>query len=125
MTKHVLSIGNCVPDHLAIQSLIEGAFDAKVSKASSEDEALVALRSGDFQLVLVNRRLDRDGSDGLELIRKIKSLPELSHTPVMMITNYSEHQQLAVQAGAELGFGKSDLRRPETLELFDPLLGSH
>ena len=125
MSKKVLDIGNCLPDHLAIQSLIEGAFDARVAHASSGDEALTTLRSGDFQLVLVNRRLDRDGGDGLELIRRIKSLPELSRTPVMMITNYSEHQQLAVQAGAELGFGKSDLCRPETIEMLAPFLGSH
>ena len=125
MSKKVLDIGNCLPDHLAIQSLIEGAFDARVAHASSGDEALTTLRSGDFQLVLVNRRLDRDGGDGLELIRRIKSLPELSRTPVMMITNYSEHQQLAVQAGAELGFGKSDLYRPETIEMLAPFLGSH
>jgi CheY-like chemotaxis protein len=124
MTKHVLDIGNCAPDHRAIQSLIEGSFDARVTKASNADEALTALRSGDFQLVLVNRRLDRDGSDGLELIRKIKSLPELSHTPVMMITDYSEYEQLAVQAGAVLGFGKSDLHLPKTIEALDHFLGT-
>ena len=125
MSKQVLAIGNCVPDYLAIQSLIEGAFDAQVTQASSGGEALKALRCCDFQLVLVNRRLDRDGSDGLELIKSIKSLPELSHTPVMMITDFPEHQQLAVQAGAELGFGKTDLRRPEIIEMFDPFLGDH
>jgi two-component system chemotaxis response regulator CheY len=124
LSKNVLDIGNCTPDHAAIRALIEGSFDARVSQAHDGDEALAVLRTGDYQLVLVNRKLDRDGSDGLEVIRRIKSLSGLSHTPIMMITNYAEYQQQAVEAGAEPGFGKSDLRRPETIELLAAFLGS-
>jgi CheY-like chemotaxis protein len=69
-----------------------------------------------FDLVLVNRLLDRDGSQGLDIIRKIKSHPDLSVVPVMMLTDYPEHQQRAVEAGAEPGFGKSELHSPETLD---------
>ncbi len=114
MTKQVLDIGNCRPDHVAIRSLIEGAFDASVTQAHGMDDSLDALRTTAFDLVLVNREMDRDRSSGLAIIEKIKSTPEVASTPVMMITNFTQHQELAIQAGAERGFGKRDLADPAT-----------
>ena len=35
--------------------------------------------------------------------------------PVMLVTNYPEHQQQAIAAGAEPGFGKAELASPATL----------
>jgi CheY-like chemotaxis protein len=66
--------------------------------------------------MLVNRKLDRDYSDGIDVIHAVRSDRQLDHLPVMMITNFEEHQQLAVQAGAEYGFGKRAIGNPETLE---------
>jgi CheY-like chemotaxis protein len=123
MSKQVLDVGNCRFDHGAIRSLIEDAFDAVVVQTHTATETLAALRERKFDLVLVNRRLERDGSSGLDLIRALKSLPESSLIPLMMITNYAEHQQRAVEAGAELGFGKSELDAPETLEKLRRFLG--
>ena len=40
----------------------------------------------------------------------------------MMITNYEEHQQQAVQAGAVRGFGKLTLRKPTRWIASAPLL---
>jgi CheY-like chemotaxis protein len=123
MTKRVLDVGNCVPDHAAIRKLIEAAFDAQVVQAHSADDALTELRQGQIDLVLVNRKLDRDCSDGLDIIRQIKQDPELAATPCMLITNYAEHQESAVQAGAELGFGKLELAKPQTHEQLAKFLG--
>ena len=53
-------------------------------------------------------------SDGLEIIRQIKADPTLAAVPCMLVTNYAEHQEVAVAIGAELGFGKSEYREPET-----------
>jgi CheY-like chemotaxis protein len=122
MTKQILDVGNCRPDHAAIRSLIEGAFDARVLQAHTAEEALAALQTGQFHLVLVNRQLHRDGSPGLALIKKIKSSPETASVPVMMITNFADQQKLALQAGAEPGFGKQDLRDAATLHKLAPLL---
>ena len=72
--------------------------------------------------MLVNRKLDIDYSDGLEVIERIKQDPQLRSLPVMMITNFAEHQQQAVQAGAVEGFGKQSLRAPETLQKLEPFL---
>ena len=123
MTKRVLDVGNCVPDHASIRSLIENNFDAKVVQAHGPDDALAALRGGGIDLVLVNRKLDRDYTDGLDIIRQIKADAELAATPCMLITNHADQQQLAVQAGAELGFGKLEFGKPETRARLRAILG--
>src|SRR5260221_10716061 len=104
--KRVLDVGQCPPDHGSIRRLIEDRFAAEVVQAHDARETLAQLRAGKFDLVLINRKLDADYSDGLEIIQQIKADPQLADTPVMLVTNYPEHQQLAVAAGAELGFGK-------------------
>jgi CheY-like chemotaxis protein len=73
-------------------------------------------------LVLVNRRIYSDQSDGLEAIRRIKADPELGHTPVMLLSDLAEAQQAAVAAGAEPGFGKTDMTSPEILQNLARLL---
>jgi len=113
MVKRVLDVGNCAADHAAIRYLIEGGFDATVTRARGEQDALALLRSEHFDLVLVNRLLDR-GGEGLPVISRIKNDADLAGVPVMLITDYPEHQRAAVEAGAELGFGKSELQTPQT-----------
>lgn len=114
--KRVLDVGNCSPDHGAISAWLKRHFGAAVAQAHGPDDALAALRSGKFDLVLVNRKLDQDYSDGLEIIQQIKADPQLASIPCMLITNYPEHQATAVAAGAEPGFGKLSLSSPETIE---------
>ena len=114
--KRVLDVGNCAPDHAAIRSMIQGSFSAEVVQAHGLDDTLAALREGRFDLVLVNRKLDRDYSDGLQVIQAIKSASDVPPAPVMMITNYDDHQQKAVDIGAEPGFGKLQLGDETTVE---------
>jgi two-component system chemotaxis response regulator CheY len=116
MTKRVLSVGQCGPDTYPLRRLIEGSFDARLESVDTGDDALAALRAAPCDLVLVNRKLDIDYSDGLEVIRQIKADPALAGVPCMLVTNYAEHQQVAAAAGAEPGFGKSELGLPETRE---------
>ena len=114
MTKRVLSVGQCGMDHAALRRLIEGRFDAVVVPADLPDEGLDALHGGGFDLVLVNRRFDADGTDGLDFIRRLLADEAAANVPVMLVTNYPEVQQQAVAAGARPGFGKSQLGDPET-----------
>lgn len=116
MAKRVLDVGNCGFDHGSIARLLEREFHAEAVAAHDSHEALQEVRSGRYSLVLVNRVLDSDGSSGLDLIETLKSDPATKDVPVMMITNYAEHQAKAVAAGAEEGFGKSTLHEPETIE---------
>ena len=122
MKKRVLDVGNCSPDHEAIRRLIEEQFEAEVAQAHGWNDAAEQLGRQSFDLVLVNRLLDRDGREGLEIIRHIKSDERLRAIPVMLVTNYEEHQQQAVEAGALPGFGKRSIREPETVEKLRTLL---
>jgi CheY-like chemotaxis protein len=115
MTKQILDVGNCRFDHNAIRGLIESNFDAQVIQTHTREDTLQALRADRFHLVLINRKLDRDRGDGLDLVKAIKTDEQLAGVPVMLITNYPEHQELAEAAGAERGFGKTDLSDPGTL----------
>src|SRR5215213_4202817 len=121
--KRVLDVGNCVPDHSAITSFLTSRFGCDVLQADAADDALATLRSEDVDLVLVNRKLDCDYSDGVEVIRQIKADPELAEIPVMLITNYAEHQEAAMAIGAVRGFGKLEYGKPETLERLQSILG--
>ena len=117
MPSRVLDVGNCAPDHASIAQMIESNFDATVTQVHDGDEAMESLKSGQFNLVLVNRLMDRNGASGLDVIKRIKSDATLAATPVMMITNFEEHQQLAVESGAEPGFGKQALNLPFSIQL--------
>lgn len=123
MTKRVLSVGQCVPDHTTLTSFLRQNFDAQVVKVDLAGEALDALRKGAYDLVLVNRKLDADYSDGLEILKSIKSDAQLASVPVMLVTNYAEHQDASVAAGGIRGFGKLEYGDPQTAEKLRPYLG--
>ena len=114
MCKRVLNVGNCGPDNRAITAMIERHFAAEVDSVDDALQTMQQLRTQTYDLVLVNRILDRDGSDGLEVIQQIKTAPDTSDTPVMMITNFPDHQQRAQEVGALEGFGKQALQDPAT-----------
>lgn len=116
MSKRVLSVGQCAPDHGTISRYLTKNFNCDIAKADDAAEALAQLKSRQFDLVLVNRKLDIDYSDGIEVIRQIKSDPTIADVPVMLVTNYPEHQDAAIAAGAIRGFGKLEYDKPDTRE---------
>jgi two-component system, chemotaxis family, chemotaxis protein CheY len=123
MAKRVLDVGNCGVDHSAIRTMLEKTFDAEVVQADGADDALAALKNEPFDLVLVNRKLDMDYSDGLDVIKRIKADAKLAPVPCMLVTNYPEQQDIAVAAGAQRGFGKKELYVDQTRELLAKFLG--
>ena len=106
MTKIVLDVGNCNPDHATLQSYLESRFDAKLLRAHQQKDALEALETNDVALILINRKLDIDYTDGTDILKFLKADARYKDIPVMIVTNYPEHQELAVSLGAEYGFGK-------------------
>ena len=114
MAKTVLDVGNCGPDHAAIRSLLTQQFGARVLRADGPSDTLKTLESERVDLVLVNRKLDQDYSDGIEVLKLIRERTEFAGLPVMLITNHEEHQQQAVDMGAVWGFGKLALGAAET-----------
>jgi CheY-like chemotaxis protein len=116
MPRRVLDVGQCGPDHSTIRSYLTRNFDCEVVQAHGADDALTQLHSGTFDLILVNRKLDADYSDGTEVIRRVKADPATARVPVMLVTNYSEYQDAAIALGAIRGFGKLEFDKPETRE---------
>ena len=113
----VLDVGNCDPDHGSIRRLLAEHFDVELDRAGSVSEGLERMRQRPYRLVLFNRLMDADGSEGIELLRQAKADSALAATPIMMISNYDDALAASVAAGAEPGFGKMTLFDPETVEL--------
>ncbi len=116
MTKTVLDIGNCDPDHNAIERMLKSRYDVIVLRADQWSDASALLADQKVDLILINRKLDMDYSDGVEVLRQLKQESTTRSIPVMIITNYAEHQVAAVAEGAEYGFGKLQYGEPETHE---------
>ncbi|MGI9465899.1 MAG: response regulator [Rubripirellula sp.] len=124
MSKTLLDCGNCGPDFHAIRQMVSNHFGASVVQSHGVEDTLELLRNQSVDLVTVNRKLDRDYSDGLDVAVAIKSDPELGSIPVMLVTNYDEHQEEAMAAGCVKGFGKLAIKDPETRSLLEPFLQS-
>ena len=124
MTKTVVDCGNCGPDFHSIRQFVTSNFDAVVVQSHNVEDTMKLLRERDVALVTVNRKLDRDYSDGMDVVKKIKADNQVGQIPVMLVTNYEEHQQSAIEAGCVRGFGKLALQDPGTVDLLQPYLGS-
>jgi CheY-like chemotaxis protein len=122
MSKRVLDIGQCGPDHIAIRTYLTRNFDCEIIQVDDAAGALAALKAGQFDLVLVNRKLDIDYFDGIDVIRALKANAETADIPVMLVTNYPEHQDAAVAAGAIRGFGKLEFGKQETRDALAAIL---
>ncbi len=112
----VLEVGNCTPDHGRISDMLEEHFDVTLDRVMFVGEALEKLAGQRYALVMVNRLIFDDNSDGGELIRRMQTDGH-KDTPVMMLSNYDDAQAQAVSDGAVQGFGKAAVGTPATVEL--------
>ena len=120
--KTVLSIGQCRPDQAAISHYLTSHFQARVLTADLPTDAYQLLREQSIDLVLVNRKLDADYSDGMEIVQHLCTDELTAKIPVMLVSNFAEWQEKAVEMGAVYGFGKAELNRPETKQRLSALL---
>ena len=118
----VLSVGQCSFDQGRIARYLRETFGAQTQAADTADEALDALRAAPYDLVLINRILDHDGSAGLDLVRSIKADAALVPSPTMVVSNYPETQEEAVSLGALRGFGKADIGKATSRDRLAPIL---
>ena len=123
MTKRVLSVGQCVPDTNSLVRFLTSNFNVEIDQSDVEVDTFEKMKKQSYDLVMINRKLDADYSDGIELIQKIKESSEVKSSRLMLVSNYPEYQQEAVQAGAEYGIGKNGYQNPETVEKLKPYLG--
>lgn len=123
MSKLLIDCGNCGPDFHSIRQMVTSHFDATVLQTHGAKDTLEMLESRPVDLITVNRKLDRDYSDGLDVVKLIRSDQRFDSIPIMLVTNYPEHQDAAVAAGCVRGFGKLDIGDPATIATLEPFLG--
>ncbi len=70
--KTVLDVGNCGPDHSAISAMLRKHFDVEILRSDQWSDTLAILERQPVDLILINRKLDIDYSDGMEILRQIK-----------------------------------------------------
>ena len=114
MKKTVLDVGNCNPDHGALDRMLTSRYDVVVLRAHQLSDALQLLGEESVDLILINRKLDIDYSDGVEILRYLKRESRFQKIPIMIITNHDDHQKAAVAEGAEYGIGKLQYSEPAT-----------
>ncbi|MEQ1829969.1 MAG: response regulator [Pirellula sp.] len=122
MTKIVLDVGNCNPDHNALTSMLTRSYDVSVLRAHELTDTIQLLSQKPVDLILINRKLDIDYSDGMDILRELKQNESFKSIPVMIVTNYAEHQEAAVAEGAEYGFGKLQFAESATHERLSRIL---
>ena len=113
--KRVLDVGQCNPDHSSISRMLTQHFNVEIGRAHLPTDALEQLRETSFDLVLINRKLDADYSNGMAILQSMKQDPQLESIPVMLVSNYDDAQDAAEAAGAIRGFGKARLSDPQTI----------
>ena len=118
----VLNVGQCGFDHRNISHMLADHFGAEVTPAATADEAVSAVRRGEYDLVLINRVFDVDGTSGLDLIQRLQEDEQTRATPAMLVSNFAAAQEAAVALGARHGFGKDALTTPNTRERLTAVL---
>lgn len=121
--KRVLDVGNCDPDHAAITAFFQSNFDVEMGRAKLPADAMEQLKASPYDLVVINRKLDEDYSDGIEIIKQMKADPDTQAVPVMLVTNLPEHQEAAVAEGALRGFGKLEYNDPAAIDRVREVIG--
>ena len=123
MPKRVLDVGQCDADHGSISRMLTTNFgDIQIDRSHLLADTMDVVRSQTYDLVLINRLLDRDHSEGTDVLKLMKADESLSSMPVMIVSNFADSQSAAVALGAEQGFGKSALNAPETTEVLSKFL---
>jgi len=120
-SPRILSVGQCGFDSASLERLFEQDYSAAVESVDTAAEALDRLQAEKFDLVLVNRRLDGDGSSGVALLEKLHA--QKPDVRLMLVSDKADAQAEAVAKGALPGFGKSALRSPETTQRLREALG--
>ncbi|QDT39087.1 response regulator [Stratiformator vulcanicus] len=122
-SQRVLSVGQCAPDNMSLRSFLTETFDVSWDTADSKSQAIEMSKAEEYALVLVNRKLDADYSEGMEVLKAIKTAEETAETPVMIVSNFEDAQKTAVGVGAEYGFGKNEIGNDEVVDRLKPYLG--
>lgn len=120
--RTVVLVGHCFPDRFMIKSAIKRAVPGSSMETVNDEKGLEPFLNGDAVL-LVNRELDGtfDPDSGIDLIERVMQGDDPPVT--ILISNYEDAQSQAEAAGANPGFGKSDLYEARTVEILQAAAG--
>jgi two-component system chemotaxis response regulator CheY len=125
MSKRVVAlVGHCGPDSSYLRMTVSSALkDVTVTTVHDESSLNQVIAQG-VDLLLLNRQLDYgyNTDEGVELIQQLRA--RHPHLKLMLVSNYPDAQDAAVQAGALPGFGKSELGTPRVKELLRAAVGT-
>ncbi len=119
--KTVLDVGQCGYDGPRMTKMLRAQVGVHVDSADTLAEAGEKITAKRYDLVLVNRELAFEGTEGLDLIRAMRESG--NGTPVMLVSDKPDAQTEAERLGAVHGFGKSSLDDPATVELIRGAMG--
>ena len=120
--RRVLNVGQCGYDHGTIARFLGRGFGADVVGAGTPKEAIKVLRVEKFDLVLVNRVSDADGSSGLDLIRRLEGRPGARRDPGDARQQLPRRPGAGRALGALPGFGKAEISKEKAQERLRPVL---
>lgn len=120
--QKLLIVGQCDFDYQRISFFLSKIYDIEIHRADSFDNAIQKAIDQQFDLIMINRLMDLDRSEGMAILHELKSNPQTENTPAMIISDYQDAQDAAVAAGASPGFGKATLNTPQTFELLSNFL---
>src|SRR3954447_12569089 len=117
MPKKIALVGHCGPDSSFLRIAVSKAERDSHVYMVDDDSSLKRVLDDGVDLLLLNRELDYgfDEREGVALIRKLRTA--YPNVKTMLVSNYPDAQQAAVQAGALPGFGKRELGTPRVPEL--------
>ena len=124
MPKRVALVGHCGPDASYLRLAVSRAVkDAQVVFADDQHTLTKLIANGGVDLILFNRQLDYgfETEEGVEMIKRLRE--QNPSVKAMLISNYPDAQQAAMQAGAVEGFGKREIGSPRVSELIRSALG--
>ena len=124
MPKTIALIGHCGPDASYLRLAVTRAVkDARVVFVDDQHELNKLVADGGVDLVMLNRQLDYgfESDEGVELIKRLRERSPTLRT--MLVSNYPEAQQAAIEAGAAPGFGKREIGSPRVIDLIRDALG--
>lgn len=120
--RTIVLVGHCFPDRFMIKSAIKRAVPGSSLESVNDEKDLEPFLNGG-SVLLVNRELDGrfDTQSGILLIEQVMQGDD---PPVaILISNYEDAQAHAEAAGANPGFGKSDLYEARTVEILKAAAG--
>lgn len=121
--QQILSVGQCLADHGGIRWSLQAHFpDVKLVGVATREEVLEHLQKEPVDLILVNRVFDANGDSGNDLIEQLKQDEQFAGLPVMLVSNYEDAQERAVELGALPGFGKSSLGQSAMINAIEAAL---